>query len=135
MKKSSFLTCAILIAFCTVFVNCKKEVAEPPSILFYYGNVIKDSGDEVYARVGDEVKIIAEYAAPLVNLKQIFLRVESEDKRYYLSITESHDNFYSSHHRITETIKFEDVGIIQITASVVDKQDRTDTFEMTVRVR
>ena len=126
--------CAILIAFCAVFVSCKKEVVEPPYIFFTYDNVIKNSGDEVYAKVGDEVTINIQYAAPPANLKQIFLKVESEDKRYSHSITESRD-FSSSHHRITETIKFEDVGIIQITASVVDKQDRTDTFEMTVRVR
>ena len=134
MKKSNFAMCAVLIAFCVVFVSCKEDVVMPPQIYFYYDNVIKDNGDEVYARVGDEVTIEVQYAAPPVNLKQIFLRVESEDKRYSLSITESRD-FSSSHHRITETFKFEDVGDVQITASVMDKQDRTDTFEMKVRVR
>ena len=135
MKKLSFVMCAIVIALCTVFVSCKEKVAEAPSIFFQYGGVLKNNGDEIDAKVGDEVTIIADYYAQ-GHLNLISLNVESNHRVY-------EDLFYggvfttNTNHKIKRTIKFEDVEDVQIKAFVVDKQKdpiRSD-FEIKVKVR
>ena len=135
MKKSSYVMCAMLIAFCTVFVSCEQEVKDAPTIKFTYNGEVKNNEAEVDAKVGDEITIIAEYEA-LGKISQIFLRAETE-YRVYVGTAQAYDFDKKTNHKITETIKFEDAGDVRITTSISDQQKDAlkANFEMKVKVR
>ena len=135
MKKSSFVICTMVIAFCTVFVSCKKIGKESPYIFFNYGGVVKNNGDEIDAKVGDEVTIIVEYCAQ-GSLNWITLSIES-DNRIYEDIFLGCVFITNTHHKIRRTIKFENAEDVIIKTSVADKQKEphTTNFEMKVKVK
>jgi hypothetical protein len=130
MKKLSFIMCAVLIALCAIFVGCKNE-KDAPTIKFTYAGEVKNNGDEVEAKVGDEVDIIVEYNAS-GTIKQIDLRIGTEPNEV---ITSGFDK--KTTHKITRTIKFEDSGNTQIKTSIADKQKDAlvANFELKVKVR
>jgi len=129
MKRLSFVMCAMIIAMCAAFVSCKKNDA--PTIKFTYNDVVKSSGTEVDAKVGEEVTIIIEYDAPGA-IKQIDLRIGTDPNE---TITSGFDK--KTTHKITRTVKFNDSGNTQIKTSIVDKQKDAHTadFELKVKVR
>jgi hypothetical protein len=135
MKKSSFVMCAMLIAFCMVFVSCKEEKKEAPTIKFTYDGVVKNNGEEVEAKVGKEITIIVEYDAP-GKINQIFLRVDGLNN---VIIGEARASGFDKKtaHKIIRTLKLEEVGDVQITTSVEDKQKETlmADFELKVKVK
>jgi hypothetical protein len=132
MKKSSFVMCAMLVALCTVFVSCEKKKKDAPTIKFTYNGVVKNNGEEVDAKVGEEIPIIVEYEAQ-GKLHQIFLRVIGT------AHNEAHSYNFDTKttHKITKTIDFTEAGETQIKASVEDKQKESlkTNFELKINVK
>jgi len=148
----------MLIAFCTIFVSCDKKVKDAPSIKLTYNGVVKNNGDAVDVKVGEEVTINVEYDAPGL-FNAIFFRIfynhnesfaSGFDKRksqenyptIFLKTNYNHSEAVpfdkkTTHKVITRTIKFEDSGDVLIKASVEDRQKDalTADFEMKVSVR
>jgi hypothetical protein len=130
MKKSSFVMCAMLVALCTVFVSCEEKKKDAPTIKFTYNGVVKNNGEEVEAKVGEEIPIIVEYEAP-GKLHAIFFRL--------IGYNEAHASSFDTKttYKIAKAIKFSEIGEFQISTSVEDKQKESlmTNFELKVNVK
>jgi hypothetical protein len=138
MKKSSFVMCTILVALCTVFASCDGKKKDAPTIKLTYDGVVKNNGEEVEAKVGEEVTVTAEYNAP-GKINAIFLHIGTNP---IVSIPDNTAFAQGSDKKnttreITRTVKFEGVGETLIKTSIEDKQKDalTTNFEMKVIVK
>jgi hypothetical protein len=131
MEGLSFVVCAMLIAFCVVFVSCGKE-KDAPTIKFTYNGVVIDNGAEVEAKVGEKIPITVEYNVP-GRLDHLFLWTDS------IGYNEAHASGFDTKttHKITTTIEYQRAVNTQIRTYVEDKQKNplSANFELKIKVK
>ena len=138
MKKSKFVVSIMVLVLCTAFISCKQEKKDAPTIKITYNGEVKTNGETIEANVGEEVTITAEYDAQGY-LEAIRFLMFSNHQAFLGHVFASPAYFgkKNTSHKVTETVKFEHAGEVQIEAHVMDcqKEALSSDFKMTVNVK